>query len=97
MFCKQTVDNFLEASQNKRIVLWGAGKFVEEIVEKYNNVECIRDSDSEKWGTKCCYHNPQDYWRIYELICEFVPDYKFAVRHHQNNHLDTVLYAWEEN
>lgn len=42
------------------------------------------------------YHNPDDYWRIYELIHEFYPDYKFAVRHHQNNHLDTVLYAWEE-
>lgn len=42
------------------------------------------------------YHNPSDYWRIYELIHEFCPDYKFAVRHHGNNHLDTVLYAYME-
>lgn len=54
MFCKQIVDEFLKASQNKRIVLWGAGKFVQEIVEKYNNVECIIDSNPEKWGTKHC-------------------------------------------
>ena len=35
-------------------------------------------------------------WRIYEVIQIFPVDYKFAVRHHQNNHLDKVLYAWEE-
>ena len=43
------------------------------------------------------YHNPSDYWRIYELIHEFSSEYKFAVIHHQNNHLDTVLYAWVED
>ena len=42
------------------------------------------------------YHNPSDYWRICELIQEFSSDYKFAVRHHGNNHLDTVLYAYVE-
>lgn len=42
------------------------------------------------------YHNPSDYWRICELIHGFSADYKFAVRHHQSNHLDTVLYAWVE-
>lgn len=42
------------------------------------------------------YHNPADYWRLCELIHKFCPEYKFAVRHHQNNHLDTVLYAWVE-
>lgn len=42
------------------------------------------------------YHNPADYWRLCELIHQFCPDYKFAVRHHQSNHLDTVLYAWVE-
>lgn len=42
------------------------------------------------------YHNPCDYWRICKLIQEFYPGYRFAVRHHQNNHLDTVLYAWLE-
>lgn len=42
------------------------------------------------------YHNPQDYWRICKLIHKFSNDYRFAVRHHQNNHLDTVLYAWKE-
>lgn len=43
------------------------------------------------------YHNPSDYWRIYELLHEFCSDYKFAVRHHANNHLDTVLYAYMED
>lgn len=42
------------------------------------------------------YHNPSDYWRICEIIHSFNREYKFAVRHHQNNHLDTVLYAWVE-
>lgn len=42
------------------------------------------------------YHNPSDYWRICELIHSFSVNYKFAVRHHQKNHLDTVLYAWRE-
>lgn len=42
------------------------------------------------------YHNPADYWRLCELVHKFCPEYKFAVRHHQNNHLDTVLYAWVE-
>lgn len=42
------------------------------------------------------YHNPSDYWRIFELIHSFSVNYKFAVRHHQKNNLDTVLYAWRE-
>lgn len=42
------------------------------------------------------YHNHADYWRLCELVHKFCPEYKFAVRHHQNNHLDTVLYAWVE-
>lgn len=29
------------------------------------------------------YHNPADYWRLCELIHQFCPEYKFAVRHHQ--------------
>lgn len=40
------------------------------------------------------YHNPADYYRLAELILEYVPDYKLAVRHHKNLHVDTVLYAW---
>ncbi|MCC8025344.1 MAG: FkbM family methyltransferase [Clostridium sp.] len=44
------------------------------------------------------YHNACDYWRICELIKEFVPEYHMAVRHHKKRHVDTVLYAWiEEN
>lgn len=44
------------------------------------------------------YHNACDYWRIFELIKEFVPEYHMAVRHHKKRHVDTVLYAWiEEN
>ncbi len=40
------------------------------------------------------YHNAADYYRLAELIKEYVPDYKMAVRHHKDKHVDTVLYAW---
>ena len=40
------------------------------------------------------YHNAADYYRIAELIREYVPEYKLAVRHHKDKHVDTVLYAW---
>lgn len=40
------------------------------------------------------YHNACDYYRLAKLILEFVPEYKLAVRHHKDRHVDTVLYAW---
>lgn len=40
------------------------------------------------------YHNAKDYYRLAELILNYVPEYKLAVRHHKTRHVDTVLYAW---
>jgi FkbM family methyltransferase len=40
------------------------------------------------------YHHGVDYFRIPNLIKEFVPEYKLAVRHHSRYHHDTVLYAF---
>ena len=40
------------------------------------------------------YHNAEDYFRLAELILEFVPEYNIAIRHHKAQHVDTVLYAW---
>ena len=40
------------------------------------------------------YHNAADYYRLAELIREYVPEYKLAVMHHKDKHVDTVLYAW---
>ena len=40
------------------------------------------------------YHNAEDYYRLAELILRLVPEYKLAVRHHKDRHVDTVLYAW---
>lgn len=40
------------------------------------------------------YHNACDYYRLAELLLEYVPNYKLAIRHHKDRHVDTVLYAW---
>lgn len=40
------------------------------------------------------YHNAVDYFRLAEQIKQFVPEYKLAIRHHKDKHVDTVLYAW---
>ncbi len=42
------------------------------------------------------YHNGLDYYRIAELILQFVPEYHLAVRHHKARHVDTVLYAFAD-
>lgn len=42
------------------------------------------------------YHNACDYWRIAQLVKQFVPEYRIAIRHHKARHVDTVLYAWAE-
>lgn len=43
------------------------------------------------------YHNGEDYFCIPLLLKSFVPEYKFAVRHHSKRHVDTDLYCWIED
>ena len=43
------------------------------------------------------YHCGEDYYRIPLLLKTFVPEYRFAVRHHNKNHCDTDLYCWVED
>lgn len=47
--------------------------------------------------TICIYHNAVDIYSILLLIKSFVPQYKFAVRHHSVSLAETVLYAWVED
>lgn len=42
------------------------------------------------------YHCGEDYYRIPLYLKSLVPEYKFAVRHHNKNHCDTDLYCWIE-
>ena len=42
------------------------------------------------------YHSGEDYFRIPLLLKSYVPEYRFAVRHHNKNHCDTDLYCWVE-
>ena len=39
------------------------------------------------------YHEHDDIWRLPLLIHELVPEYKFHIRHHSPEYIDTVLYA----
>jgi len=41
----------------------------------------------------CIYHKPEDVWEIPNLLLEFVPDYKFYIRHYGLSCFETVLYA----
>lgn len=41
----------------------------------------------------CIYHNVEDLWEIPLLIKEYVPEYKFFVRHHSMAVGDKILYA----
>lgn len=41
----------------------------------------------------CIYHNIEDLWEIPLLIKEFVPEYKFFVRHHSMAVGDKIMYA----
>lgn len=88
----KTIDDYLP--ENERVTLikmdiegaeYEALKGAEKTIKKYQPRLAIS-----------IYHNPDDYWRICEVIHSFNSEYQFAVRHHQNNHLDTVLYAWIE-
>lgn len=88
----KTIDDYLP--ENEKVTLikmdiegaeYEALKGAEKTIKKYQPRLAIS-----------IYHNPDDYWRICEVIHSFNSEYQFAVRHHQNNHLDTVLYAWIE-
>jgi len=41
----------------------------------------------------CIYHKSEDVWEIPSLLLEFVPDYKFYIRHYDFSSSETVLYA----
>ena len=42
----------------------------------------------------CIYHNIYDFFRIPLLLRKWVPEYRFAVRHHWNSFDETVLYCY---
>lgn len=44
----------------------------------------------------CVYHYPSDIPVISRTIKSLVPDYRFALRHHSPQFMETVLYAWVE-
>lgn len=41
----------------------------------------------------CVYHKPEDIIKLPSLILQYVPDYKFFIRHYSTTQDDTVLYA----
>ena len=44
----------------------------------------------------CVYHHPSDIPEIANHLRALVPDYRFALRHHSPQLLETVLYCWVE-
>ena len=42
----------------------------------------------------CVYHYPTDIPDIANYLAELVPDYRFALRHHSPQLMETVLYCW---
>jgi len=44
----------------------------------------------------CVYHYPSDIPVISHYLKSLAPDYRFALRHHSPQFLETVLYAWVE-
>lgn len=44
----------------------------------------------------CVYHYPSDIPQISSYLQSLVPDYRFALRHHSPQLMETVLYAWTE-
>ncbi|MGV3550819.1 FkbM family methyltransferase [Rhizobium sp.] len=44
----------------------------------------------------CVYHYPTDIPVISRYLQSLVPDYRFALRHHSPQLMETVLYAWTE-
>lgn len=45
----------------------------------------------------CLYHNVADLFQIQLLIHSFVPEYRFAIRHHGTTLGGTILYAYMDN
>lgn len=44
----------------------------------------------------CVYHYPTDIPEIANYLSVLVPDYRFALRHHSPQMMETVLYCWTE-
>lgn len=44
----------------------------------------------------CIYHKPEDIWEIPSLLLDYVPDYKFYIRHYNFSANETVLYALQD-
>ncbi|MCC7253993.1 FkbM family methyltransferase [Hyphomicrobium sp.] len=44
----------------------------------------------------CVYHYPSDLLEITAFIRDLVPEYRFALRHHSPQLMETVLYGWVE-
>ena len=44
----------------------------------------------------CIYHSPVDFFEIIEYLSDLDVGYRFSVRHHSKQLLDTVLYAYTE-
>jgi FkbM family methyltransferase len=44
----------------------------------------------------CVYHYPNDILDLLSYINHIVPEYKFSLRHHSPQQLETVLYCWVE-
>jgi hypothetical protein len=42
----------------------------------------------------CAYHYPTDIPELAHAIGELVPNYRFALRHHTPQLMETVLYCW---
>jgi FkbM family methyltransferase len=51
--------------------------------------------DRPKLGI-CVYHYPTDIPEITTYLAELVPDYRFALRHHSPQLMETVLYCWTD-
>ena len=43
------------------------------------------------------YHNPDDIFRISDLIDSWMLGYKYKLRHHSSNCMETILYCYTEN
>lgn len=44
----------------------------------------------------CTYHHPTDIPDIANYACALVPAYRFALRHHSSQLMETVLYCWTD-
>ena len=85
-----TIDETIQTDQKIRLI-----KMDIEGAEYQALVGARKTIQREKPGLAISiYHNPEDYYRLADLIKGYVPEYNLAVRHHKERHVDTVLYAW---